>query len=124
MHTCFLDFAREWAHMQTHKRPRIKRFQCDQCEKMFENRGALNVHAFTHSDDKPYVCNECGKAFKRLDRLDIHKSSNFYNTHIYVHSFPSVVRSKFIFIFSEKYTPTLKNIYANFVPESFACKKI
>ncbi|XP_077295625.1 uncharacterized protein LOC143917884 [Arctopsyche grandis] len=70
---CQKYFAREWAHMQTHKRPRIKRFQCDQCDKMFENRGALNVHAFTHSDDKPYICNECGKAFKRLERLEIHK---------------------------------------------------
>lgn len=68
----FSDYARKWVHMQTHLKPRIKKYKCDKCESAFEQKGAFNLHIKSHSDEKPHVCDNCGKSFKRIDRLRAH----------------------------------------------------
>lgn len=58
--------------MQTHLKPRVKKYKCIQCGSTFEQKGAYNLHVKSHGEDKPHVCDNCGKGFKRIDRLKAH----------------------------------------------------
>ncbi|XP_040613227.1 zinc finger protein 431-like [Mesocricetus auratus] len=51
----------------------VKTHECNQCGKVFESHGHLQIHKKTHTGGKPCVCNQCGKAYSRVSCLQIHK---------------------------------------------------
>lgn len=51
----------------------IKRFPCDQCNKIFSEKTRLQIHYRIHSGDRPYVCEDCGFSCSQKDNLRIHK---------------------------------------------------
>lgn len=46
--------------------------KCNDCEKVFSERGNFNRHALTHSGIKRFSCQECEMKFARGDKLKLH----------------------------------------------------
>jgi len=46
--------------------------KCNDCEKIFSERGNFNRHALTHSGVKRFSCEECDTKFARADKLKLH----------------------------------------------------
>ncbi len=46
------------------------------CNAAFLQRGALNMHMRTHTDEKPYKCTICSAAFFRSGILKIHMGTH------------------------------------------------
>ena len=46
-----------------------KRYQCDQCDKVFTRQQNLKHHLRTHTGDKPYKCDQCDRAFSQKGNL-------------------------------------------------------
>ena len=42
-------------------------FECNTCEKRFEEKGTLKKHESTHTGKVPYECETCKKIFKRKE---------------------------------------------------------
>lgn len=51
-----------------------RRFQCDLCDRQFNNNGHLRVHRRTHTGERPYKCKAegCNKAFAQNGDLVVH----------------------------------------------------
>ena len=69
---------RLWEHMQSaHGEERDNwagaRFKCDHCDKIFDNKTGLKIHAQKHSQEKNYLCALCPKRFKSRNSLRFHK---------------------------------------------------
>ena len=69
---------RLWEHMQnTHGEEKDNwagaRLKCDHCEKIFDDKFRLKIHAQKHSQEKNYICALCPKRFKSRDSLRFHK---------------------------------------------------
>ncbi|XP_078342347.1 uncharacterized protein LOC144628150 isoform X2 [Oculina patagonica] len=47
-------------------------YQCQVCEKVFNNSISLKQHMIVHSTKKPFQCKVCGKSFKRSSTLSTH----------------------------------------------------
>lgn len=48
------------------------RFPCNECEKRFTNRRALQIHRVIHTKERNYVCELCGSTHKRPRELKLH----------------------------------------------------
>ena len=46
--------------------------KCNDCEKVFSERGNFNRHALTHSGIKRFSCEDCETKFARADKLKLH----------------------------------------------------
>ncbi|XP_047223071.1 histone-lysine N-methyltransferase PRDM9-like [Girardinichthys multiradiatus] len=55
-------------HLETHLKIHICKF----CGKTFRRRLDLDVHARSHTGEKPFVCRICGKCFSRKSNVEIH----------------------------------------------------
>lgn len=52
----------------------VKRCKCQQCGKLFRNRGAFRSHVLiNHGTNMPVVCDICGSGFLRQSQLNHHK---------------------------------------------------
>jgi len=49
-----------------------KHFKCLECNKSFNHKSNLLVHAFSHSNERKYLCSICNKSFKLKIHLDTH----------------------------------------------------
>ncbi|KAL3232480.1 Asparagine-rich zinc finger protein AZF1 [Nakaseomyces bracarensis] len=58
------------------KRPKIKRYQCAYCNKLFAQSTHLDVHIKAHMGYKPYECDFCGKRFTQAGNLRTHRRSH------------------------------------------------
>lgn len=58
-------------HVQ--KAHRDKNYKCTECDKMFFTKYDLTKHEATHSDEMPYTCQICSKSFSRLNLLQRHE---------------------------------------------------
>ncbi|KAK4303530.1 hypothetical protein Pmani_024466 [Petrolisthes manimaculis] len=56
------------------KRPRPKRFSCNQCGSAFSNKGQLKGHVRIHTGERPFACGHrgCNKRFTRNEELTRH----------------------------------------------------
>ncbi|CAF4942877.1 unnamed protein product [Pieris macdunnoughi] len=71
---CGVSFKR-WAHAVGHRfhcgsEPSLTK--CDQCQKIFDNQYALDIHKKIHSRKEKYICDECAKCFGTKQHLIIH----------------------------------------------------
>ena len=48
-----------------------KPYECEYCDKAFNNPSSLRSHVLSHSEDRPYICDHegCGKAFNNPGSL-------------------------------------------------------
>ena len=46
--------------------------KCDDCEKVFSEKGNFNRHALTHSGIKKFQCQDCEMRFSRNDKFKLH----------------------------------------------------
>jgi len=53
-----------------------KPFQCNLCEKRFNNKANLNKHKLIHGNKRPFVCNICGQAYRQSYDLKRHMSTH------------------------------------------------
>ena len=52
---------------------KIKKFNCDQCDKDFSKGYNLKVHIKTvHEKEKKFICQICNKGFGKLQHLETH----------------------------------------------------
>ena len=60
-----------------------KQFQCDVCDKMFNNSSVMVVHKRIHYGKRPYNCLDCGDGFSCKSSLKshykLHKQQNLYD---------------------------------------------
>ena len=47
-------------------------YSCEDCGKVFSQKGNIKAHMVYHSDERPFPCNLCAKAFKTLRDLNHH----------------------------------------------------
>ena len=50
-----------------------KQFQCQTCQKSFQEARNLKRHIGIHSGEEPYECNTCKKRFKQSTNLKVHE---------------------------------------------------
>ena len=53
--------------------PAAKVFRCQVCGKIFQRRGSLTIHMFTHTGERPFVCEVCRTAFSDPSNLKKHR---------------------------------------------------
>jgi len=49
-----------------------KPYKCNQCEKAFNQKGALQIHLMKHTGDRPYQCEFCPSKFSQRGNLRAH----------------------------------------------------
>lgn len=54
-------------------------YQCQFCEKAWENKYKLSRHMLTHTGQKPYQCNMCLKRFTQKSHMENHKVTHLQN---------------------------------------------
>ena len=72
-----------------------KQFQCDVCDKLFNNYSVMVVHKRIHFGKRPYKCEDCGERFSCTSSLKSHykwhkqQNLNFYENDELVTNFSS-----------------------------------
>ena len=60
-----------------------KQFECDVCEKLFNNYSVMVVHKRIHFGERPHKCVDCGERFNCSSSLKshykLHKQQNLYD---------------------------------------------
>lgn len=54
-------------------RKAVTNHKCDQCDRVFRQKGNLKKHKLTHSDKHTYKCKECCKTFKFPEQMRRHE---------------------------------------------------
>ncbi|KAG5836179.1 hypothetical protein ANANG_G00251810 [Anguilla anguilla] len=63
----------------TPRRP-SKQHTCATCSKTFSSSSSLQIHARTHTGEKPFACTFCNKAFTTKGNLKVHIGTHLGNT--------------------------------------------
>ena len=50
-----------------------EKYQCNSCDKMFENITILHEHMDMHKSEKPFSCAKCENNFKQKSKLRLHE---------------------------------------------------
>lgn len=53
-----------------------KPFECDTCQKRFNNKANLNKHKLIHANKRPFVCNICGHTYRQSYDLKRHMTTH------------------------------------------------
>ena len=84
--TCDLNFA-SLSEYKKHKHVHMvanERFQCDNCEKEFDEGWKLKAHVKNH---KKFECHQCVKTFQHSDTMKKHVDISHNNVKLYCHYF-------------------------------------
>lgn len=65
--------ARRDAHIASGIHTDSPKFQCSECEKVFDADDKLKKHAVRHSNERPYKCHICGKTYKSDWYFKVHQ---------------------------------------------------
>ena len=60
-------------HVRSHER---LKYQCDQCDKTFVDKGKLKHHMSVHTGEYKFTCNKCNKCFNARFRYLQHVNSH------------------------------------------------
>ncbi|KAF7266896.1 hypothetical protein GWI33_019825 [Rhynchophorus ferrugineus] len=60
-------------HMLLHQVPVEKKFLCNECGKGFLTKAHLKSHSRTHTGECPYQCKKCGKSYKQKSSYTSHQ---------------------------------------------------
>ena len=52
------------------------RYNCDQCDKTFSQKGNLKIHYLVHTGVKPFVCDICEQSFTSNENLQSHRRTH------------------------------------------------
>lgn len=59
---------------------KIKKYQCQECDKLFVSNQNLSEHMHTHSGARPFLCKICPKNFRQASQLSLHRRAHIIPT--------------------------------------------
>lgn len=74
---CNKSFSRStllYRHEKIHTDPRIPRFKCSDCARVYLNRLDYEKHIVTHTKNRPFACYTCDKRFAFKQGLERHQT--------------------------------------------------
>ncbi|XP_039755650.1 zinc finger protein 260-like isoform X2 [Pararge aegeria] len=57
---------------QNNRKPKKGLFQCDYCQKQFDNKSSIRRHVYLHLNVKTFPCSQCKKVFRKQLYLSAH----------------------------------------------------
>lgn len=59
----------------TYAKDKLRKYQCDTCQKRFLGNNDLRKHQRIHTNERPFTCSECNKGFRQAGSLKNHIAS-------------------------------------------------
>lgn len=74
---CNKSFSRStllYRHEKIHTDPKIPRYSCEDCDRVYLNKLDYDKHSITHTKNRPFACDVCDKRFAFKQGLERHQT--------------------------------------------------